>query len=666
MELTMGHFARATAAAAALVAGIALAGPAAHAQAPVVTPAGDPSVRADTIYKLAVDPKAYPDESLHWLLDDGIVTVERNGHTTHTFRQVMQVLTESGARAVRERVYGYSPRRQRLRINWVRVVRPDGSVVSDAPTHQQESDVPAPVSANPIYGDARVIRMSLSGVEPGTIVDASYTVEDTLPALTGDFLQAWRVTPGARVERSRFIVDAPADLALRIRERNLSFKRTQHTANGRTTYQWATSNIDRIKPEAFAADSNGVVQTIVVSAPLDWNDIGTWYAGLARDRYAATPALRQKIAALTAGARTRMDTIRAIHRWVAQDVRYVGIELGQGGYQPRMPDSVIATGYGDCKDKATLFVTALRAVGITASPVLLSASGHAERDVPDVSQFNHEIAVVDEPNGQQRYTDLTAAYLPYGSLPMSEQGGFALVVPQSGAVREVTLPRDPIADDGSSDRIVGTLSPDGTFTGTFESREMGVVQGALRSIFAEPLDSARRANLVEAVARRFFAHGEGDSLTGFNGKDFAATPVVHMTLRATETITDAGDVLLFELPFHGPGTFDAESERKLTGSPRLFPIDAARVSPPGTQTRELRLTLPPGWKAKLPKDVVVHSIFGNYETHYKQDGRDVIITNTRSGVRGVYPPSRIGDLVAYLRAIGADNTKLLVLQKPAA
>lgn len=660
MEPSMSYLRRA----ATLVASASVVAGTLGAQVPVVTSAGDPSVRADTIYKLAVDPKAYPDESLHWLLDDGIVTVEKNGHATRTFRQVMQVLTESGASSVRERVYGYNPKRQILRINWVRVMRPDGSVVSAAPTHEQESDVPAPVTANPVYGDSRVIRMSLSGVEPGTIVDASYTVEDTLPALPGDFVEAWRVTTGARVERSRFIVDAPSDLALRIRERNLSFKRTQHTANGRTTYEWATSNIDKIKPEPFAADSNGVVQTITVSAPLNWNDVGTWYAGLARDRYGATPTLRQKIASLTAGARTRMDTIRAIHRWVAQDVRYVGIELGQGGYQPRMPDSVIATGYGDCKDKATLFVTALRAVGINASPVLLSSNALAERDVPAATEFNHEIAVVDEPGGHERYVDLTAAYLPYGDLPLSEQGGFALVVPMNGTPREVTLPRDQTADDGATDRVVGTLSPDGTFTGTYESREIGSVQGALRSIFAEPLDSARRANLADAVARRFFTHGVGDSLSGFNGKDFTAQPDVHMTLRATETLTDAGNIVLFELPFHGPGTFDAESERKLTGSPRRFPINAARVSAQGVQTRQLLLTLPEGWKAQLPKDVVVHSDFGNYETHYKQDGRMVTITNIRSGTRGIYAPSRINDLVTYLRAVGADNTKMLVLEKP--
>ena len=43
------------------------------AQAPVITPAGDPSVEADTIYRLAVDPSEFPEETAIFLLDDGVV-----------------------------------------------------------------------------------------------------------------------------------------------------------------------------------------------------------------------------------------------------------------------------------------------------------------------------------------------------------------------------------------------------------------------------------------------------------------------------------------------------------------------------------------------------------------------------------------------------------------
>ncbi|HEX5075602.1 MAG TPA: hypothetical protein VFW03_20490 [Gemmatimonadaceae bacterium] len=49
------------------------------AQAPRITPQGDPSVRADTIYKLAVNPADYPEENAAFLLDDGVVHLEADG-----------------------------------------------------------------------------------------------------------------------------------------------------------------------------------------------------------------------------------------------------------------------------------------------------------------------------------------------------------------------------------------------------------------------------------------------------------------------------------------------------------------------------------------------------------------------------------------------------------
>ena len=49
------------------------------AQAPTITPAGDPSVNSDTIYALAVDPADHAGEDHILLLDDGVVRVEPDG-----------------------------------------------------------------------------------------------------------------------------------------------------------------------------------------------------------------------------------------------------------------------------------------------------------------------------------------------------------------------------------------------------------------------------------------------------------------------------------------------------------------------------------------------------------------------------------------------------------
>jgi transglutaminase-like putative cysteine protease len=347
-------------AAAALLPGAGLA-----AQAPDITPSGDPSVASDTIYKLAVDSAAYPQQSSVLLLDDGVVRVERDGRTTTTYRQVIQILRERAVAGRREEEFGYDADRQRFRLNWARVVTPDGKIISEKPAQMQESDVPAAMDI-PMYQHARVVRASLSGVAVGTLVDVSYTIETRSVDRTGDFYNSWRVTAGTMVRRSRFLVDAPADMPLTIAERHLTFKRSEQVVHGRRVYTWATKDVAWTKPERFAPDTVQQTQWVSLSAPGHWSDVGSWYMGLAHDRELAPNALRDTVKRLTANAKTRDDSIRAVHRWVAQDIRYVAIELGKGGYQPRLPATVMQTGFGDCKDKATLFVAALRAIGIDA------------------------------------------------------------------------------------------------------------------------------------------------------------------------------------------------------------------------------------------------------------------------------------------------------------
>lgn len=112
-----------------------------------------------------------------------------------------------------------------------------------------------------------------------------------------------------------------------------------------------------------------------------------------------------------------------MHRWVTQDIRYVAVELGIGGYQPRPAAEVLRSGFGDCKDKTTLFIALLEGLGVRAYPVLLYAGSYRQggEPPPALEAFNHAIAAVAGPEGY-RYTDLTAELTPFGELPPEDQG----------------------------------------------------------------------------------------------------------------------------------------------------------------------------------------------------------------------------------------------------
>ena len=636
----------------------------ASAQAPLITPNGDPSVRSDTIYKLAVNPADHPQEGIVWLLDDGVVRYEADGRETRTYRKVIQILRQEVAEQLSEQSFSYSPGHERLTINWIRVVKPNGDVISSAPTQVQESDVPATMG-DPVYSDRKVKRVSLTGLAAGTILDYSVTTEELKPFLPGDFYNSWLVNPEMTIMRSRYIVDAPAKLDLRIREKNLAFARQVKAVGDRKVYTWATANIPRIRGERFAADSNGVRTTIEVGSSTTWDRIAAWYAGNAKDRYAITPAVAAKLAEAVNRSATREDSIRAIHRWIAQDIRYVSIALGMGGYQPRTPDAVVETGYGDCKDKATLFVAALARMGVTAYPVLLNSRGGVRRELPTIEQLNHAIAAIKRGSTYQ-FVDLTAALTPFGQLPYDEQGEFGLVVHPDGTSEEVTLPADLDNKNSTSMRIVGTLSEDGIFNGTYEEEDTGAGQYFLRSVFENPLDSSARADIPKRMVGRFFQGADADSLQAFNGKDLSAPARMMFRIHNAKAVEHLGDTDIFTIPLGGMGRFATTASELEKEPARKFPIDARRVLGIGTRNTEFRITLPAGWKAKLPQGVTASSPFGSYRSEYTQEGRVMRISHVLTGAKGILPPERMPDLIAWFRQIGKDDAKFILLEKSAA
>src|SRR5436309_3930807 len=648
----------------ALAALLALLARPVLSQAPRITPGGDPSVRNDTIYKLSVNPADYADDDYVYLLDDGVLRFEADGRSSRTYRQVIQILNQDGAEAWGEQSFSYSGGSERLTVNWIRVLKPDGEVISERPAHEQESLAPVAFDA-PVYSDQKVRRVTLSGVAPGTLVDWSYTVERVKPLVPGDYYTGWRVTTGLLTRRSRLIVDVPASVKPRIQEENVHFQRLDVESHGRHVYTWATKDVQKLRGEPFAATPNTLSVHIDVGSPITWGELAHWYANLSAGRYALSPALESQLADHVKDARTLEDSLRAVHRWVSQDFRYVSLSLGIGGYLPRLPAQVLDTRYGDCKDKATLFIALVRRMGIRANPVLLSASGGADSTLPTVQQFDHMIAAVDRPEklGGRIYLDLTSDLTPYGELPPAEEGSFALVVHDDGTYEGVTLPETQPSANRAETRIVGELNADGNFAGHYTELKTGGLQYSLRRAYARVFSKDELSRLTQALANGVFSGASGDSLTLFDGRDLQAKPQVTLTVHDAPELSSTGGTRIFPLPAALPNYASlglaSQLERR---KPRRFPIDISEVIGPIESVAELRMTLPLGWKADLPPNVKESSQFGSYSAEYAQDGRELRVMRRMTGQRGTAPPDSIDALIAWLRAISKDDVKFIVLQ----
>ena len=622
---------------------------------------------SDSIVRLAVDPAKFKGQPVVLLLDEGIYRVEPDGRGARRTRQVMQVLDASAVRGLSERAYSYAKTHQIITVHWVRVLKPNGDVVSDKVAQEQESDVPAAMS-NPIYQNQRLKRLSLSGVAVGTILDIAWTLEETTPSRAGDFFFRWNVNNTTPIVSSRFVLNIPDGFAPRIAERNLTSRRTELVAGGRRLLTWSVHDEPGIVLEPFAADSNDVVKTVTIAPPGSWNDLAHWYDALARDRYALNAPVAQRIDSLVraSGARSRLDTIRAVRRWAAQDVRYVSVALGIGGYQPRTPAEVISTGFGDCKDKATLFVAALRRYGIQASPVLLALGGRPDRALPSIYQFNHAIAAVRE-GKDWTYTDLTADVIPYGVIPDAYQGAFGIIINPDGSAQEITFPITSANENVNTQRLILAVDTSGHVSGHVTEESLGVLSYPMRGAFASPLDSARRAALGKALAQRIFAaDATVDSIVAFDGRDERAHTQMSYRIVADATLKAVGDVRLFTLSptIRGPARAFRNLARDLESRPkRVFPIDAAQLLTPTVAVVDLHLTLPNGWKAELPKNVTTTTFFGRYESTWTQVGSDVHLVRRITGARGYFPSARIVEVITWLKAVGMDDYEFLSLRQ---
>ncbi|HSY83288.1 MAG TPA: DUF3857 domain-containing protein [Gemmatimonadaceae bacterium] len=620
-----------------------------------------PPIAPDTIYKLAVDSAKYPEQATVILLDDGVITVESDGRETRTYHQITQVLRQRAVQGLQERQFTYDPDHQRLTINAMRVLGLDGHVISGKPALTQESDMPA-ARTNPIYEHRKVLRLSLSGVAPGTLVDAIWTIELRKSYRQGDFFDAWRVTAGTTVLRSRYIVDAPKDMQLRIVEHHLDFPRRDTIIGSRKIYQWTTHDVAWIRPEPYAppADSNDLAMNIDVAAPGSWSDIGKWYAGMAVDRLRPDQRLRDTVRGVVAGAGTLADSVHAVHRWVAQDIRYVAVALGQGGYQPRFPDEVLSTGFGDCKDKATLLIDALAVLGIEAYPVLINAGGKPDSTLPTIRAFNHEIVAIKRTTGYQ-FVDPTSSLSRFETLPGVDAGQFALVVHGDGVTEPLMTPPAPPDSNHVESRLTGILSADESFSGRVESSVSGQMELGMRALLQNRPDSTQRAAMLRNMAGSIFPDSKGDSLVIFDGKDFKARPVVSFVIRSSRASQQSGDIEILTVRDRSQAFARMADEIEARG-PRHQPIDASRIMVSASIEEEVRITLPDGWHARLPHSVNAAGAFGHYEATYRQDGRDLVMIHRTTGAKGIYAKERVGDLVSWLRECAKDRVPFIALE----
>jgi transglutaminase-like putative cysteine protease len=361
---------------------------------------------------LAAVPAAPPADDvrfgIHDLLSDHQVHVTAEG-TTHYYRIARRILSTSGVQNASELSLDFDPSYERLVLHEVRLTRNGIRVPALNPESiriiEQEDE-----SSDRIYDGRLTALVFLDDVRPGDVIDYSWSTVGANPLLEGKFVDELDFSPSVPTARIRHRIVMPASRTLRYRSTPDAMAPVITTAAGETTIVWDRSEVAPIEVEDDTPSWYQPWRSIQVSEFASWDEVAHWASKL----FVTTPATKAAIDPLVTRIRSQhpaqADQALAAIRFVQDEVRYLGIEMGRNSHEPRSPEETLTQRWGDCKDKSLLLVTLLRELGIEAWPAMVNTRlrKHVEDRLPSPFEFDHVItqAVI---GGKSFWIDATAS-----------------------------------------------------------------------------------------------------------------------------------------------------------------------------------------------------------------------------------------------------------------
>ncbi|GAA0548876.1 hypothetical protein FHS83_001047 [Rhizomicrobium palustre] len=430
-------------------------------------------------------------------------TISLNHDGTALWRESYEVTAnnEAGVEGASRIAEPYDALRENVKIIEAYTKKADGEIVAVAPGAIFDM---SPQDDGVFITSIRQKLILFPNFESGDT--AHFVLEKTVtqPEFPGHVMISQVTDPGTSVALLSEEVRAPKSLNLHLDTRGMAFT-TEDKGDARI-YRWRYQNA---KPEAqddVWISPQAHFPSYALSSFANYGELGNAYAGAMAPKLELTPALVELANKVAPATLSRREQAEKLYDWVATHIRYVGLELGRGGWVPHEAAAILANGYGDCKDHDTLLQVLLKAKGIKAQSALINAGAeYALPPVPSFHALNHVITYLPE---FKLYVDSTSQVAPFGVLAYSEYGKPVVIATPSASG---TAHTPVLATGASSLQAVTeqTLAPDGTLRGTTRIETAGPSSLWLRGRALSILQAGPTQAAQNELANLGYQHASG-------------------------------------------------------------------------------------------------------------------------------------------------------------
>lgn len=361
---------------------------------------------------------------------------------------VRHIVNESGVENASEVSVTFSPEYQKVVFHAVAIWR-DGKMINQLTPGaikvvQEETE-----SANLQYNGIKRAFIILKDVRKGDRIEASYSVIGDNPVFANRFDNSYYFTSTTAMCNYFLTIIAPSTTKLNFKYFNKAEAPTQTTQGSNTIYHWNN-------PATQLWESGGASPGWYIDVPYisvteygNWKDVVGWGLKTFNNyQYSFSPALNAKVTEWYKLANGYNDDFASLAlRFVQDQVRYLGLEIGENSHRPHSPEEVFKNRFGDCKDKALLYASILQKAGIKAYVALVNTSLRNKMldATPAPGHFNHAIVAIERSAGTYIFVDPTYTHQggalintyipPYGQALILREGIDALT--------EIELPTEP-------------------------------------------------------------------------------------------------------------------------------------------------------------------------------------------------------------------------------
>jgi tetratricopeptide (TPR) repeat protein/transglutaminase-like putative cysteine protease len=590
--------------------------------------------------------------------------VQTDGSWRRRMHVKIKVADQAGVTEWSTLLFPYMAATENVSIQQLMIEKPDGRQVKASSLALEDAAPPTEIDA-PILSDTRMKKIAVPALEPGDrlIYDVLYIRSASL--IPGQFWFDYTFTRDAVVIHESVEVDAPSSRALNVRlRRDGSEVAPGPTAEGRIVRRWTHQQmvpIARPTTEEAAkalAEEQKKGADLSVSSFHDWQQLGEWFGRVIDAKTEPDEDVRARARELTRGLDTAEQKLAALYSFVSTQIRYISLAFGSGRLEPRSASQVLATQYGDCKDKHVLLASLARAIELDIKPVLISSGYTLDEQIPTPSQFDHVISVrTAADTSAWHWMDSTSGALPPGVLLEPFRDKRALLVPTapigrgvSGAANDanaaartaaiVTTPADGQPDKVTID-ITGTMTPD-LISARVVRRFTGDTGYGLRLLMqSAPQEAIVELGKTQAEEDNF---GKTATVTEPSLKDDGLSKGVVMSYAASLPMSLTYDKpwqLWLTAPRVQPSAVPSETDTEIE-------LDLDDI------TLTVKYEVPASVRARPPVPISLDRDFASYTSTYKVDGQTLFQERRLQMRTKKITAAQMDGFRAFLRAIDAD------------